>query len=154
MRDRRTAPVVIVFAGVAAIAGCTADQPRAVAAPASASRAFLCRAFFRPSVYVALKPAEEIRVPEPEGRSEFDRSVMAGPFRFRVLYSNDRYEGRTLITYVYRTSTNKLIEESLFQFDREKPPVNAFLGGHGFTGLHYVYAPDSQAELQYICSYG
>lgn len=76
-----------------------------------------------------------------------DRSVTSGAFRFRVLYNDDRYEGRSLITYVYSRSTGKLIEESRFQFDRQKEPLNQFVGEHGFSGLHYVYAPDSTAEL-------
>ena len=80
-----------------------------------------------------------------------DRSVSSGAFRFRVLYSDDRYEGRTLITYVYSNSTGKLIEQTLFQLDPRKGLVNQFTGGFGFTGLHYVYAPDSAAELQYWC---
>ncbi len=81
-----------------------------------------------------------------------DRSVSSGAFRFRVLYDDSPYEGRSLLTYVYSTSTGKLIEQSRFQLDRQKGPMNQFMGGHGFTGLHYVYAPDSAAELQYWCS--
>jgi hypothetical protein len=140
-------------AGLIAIGACAAHQSRP-AVSARSGQGFVCKAFFRPSVYVRLQPADEIRVAGRGDRSEFDRSVTAGPFRFRVLYSDDRYEGRSLVTYVYRASTSKLIEETLFQFDREGEPLNQFTGEHGFTGLHYVYAPDSGAELQYMCSYG
>ena len=82
-----------------------------------------------------------------------DRSVSSGAFRFRVLYSDDRYEGRGFITYVYSQPGNKLLEEALFQLDFGTAPVNQF-GDRSFTGLHYVYAYDSPAELQYWCSYG
>ena len=82
-----------------------------------------------------------------------DRSLTSKAFRFRVLYSDDRYDGRTVVAYVYSASTGKLLAETLFQFDRQQAVANQFRGGHGFTGLHYVYAPDSDAELQYICSF-
>ena len=120
-------------------------EPNSTATP----RTFVCRASVRPNLYVTPQPIEEIRVSGPG-----DKSVTSGAFRFRVLYWDDRYEGRTLIAYVYSTSTGKLIEETLFQLDRQKGPLNQFVGGHGFTGLHYVYAPDSAAELQYWCSAG
>ena len=123
--------------------------PPVAAAPPTVPQTFVCPASVRPSVYVKPRPLEAIRLSQPG-----DRSVSSGAFRFRVLYNDDRYEGRTLITYVYSTATGKLIEESLFQLDRQKGAVNQFIGGHGFTGLHYVYAPDSAAELQYICSAG
>jgi len=37
--------------------------------------------------------------------------------------------------------------------DIEIPPATAYVaaGGHGFTGLHYVYNPTSRAELQFWC---
>jgi hypothetical protein len=34
---------------------------------------------------------------------------------------------------------------------QSKGLVNQFIGGHGFTGLVYVYHPSSDAELQYFC---
>ncbi|HEU5066627.1 MAG TPA: hypothetical protein VFT61_00355 [Sphingomicrobium sp.] len=83
-----------------------------------------------------------------------ERSVSGGGFRFRLVYDNDRYEGASLNVYVYSQTTGKLIEQTLFQFDRQQDPVDQFAGGHGFTGLHYVYAPDSTAQLQYICTSG
>ena len=27
-----------------------------------------------------------------------------------------------------------------------------WFGGHGFTGLNYVFQPDSSAEMQFFCS--
>jgi hypothetical protein len=128
--------------------GARPASPVAAAIPA-VPQTFVCQASVRPSVYVKSTALEDIRLSQSG-----DRSVRSGAFRFRVLYNDDRYEGRSLITYVYSTATGKLIEETLFQLDRQKGPVNQFNGGHGFTGLHYVYAPDSAAELQYICSAG
>lgn len=83
-----------------------------------------------------------------------DRSISSGAFRFRVVYDVGRVGGRTLITYVYSTSTGKLIEQTLFQLHHQKAPANQFEGGSGFTGGRYVHAPDSDAELQYWCRSG
>ncbi|MCB9420199.1 MAG: hypothetical protein H6667_10355 [Ardenticatenaceae bacterium] len=41
---------------------------------------------------------------------------------------------------------------TLFQLETNGGPQNQFVGGHGFTGLNYSYAPDSTAELQYWCA--
>lgn len=143
-------PLALMVAGVAAaVTAGDADELHTASSPSiSDARAFVCRAFVRPSIHVQPDPVEEIRMSEPG-----DRSVSSGAFRFRVLYLEDRYESPALITYVYSESTKKLIEQSLFQFDAQQRPVNQFTG-FGFTGLHYVYAPDSAAELQYFCSRG
>ncbi|HEY0628086.1 MAG TPA: hypothetical protein VGD23_02040 [Sphingomicrobium sp.] len=138
-----------MFSVLAAPAACAAHQSGRPASPSiSDPQAFVCRAFVRPNVQDQPKPLDEIRISKPA-----NRSVNSGAFRFRVLYWDDPYEGRALTTYVYSESTKKLIEKSLFQLDRQKGPVNQFSGGHGFTGLRYVYAPDSAAELQYFCTY-
>jgi hypothetical protein len=127
----------------------TAAQAATPSVPASSGQSFVCKAFDRPSVYDSVKPVGEIRVSSPD-----DRSITSALFRFRVLYWNDRYDGRSFLTYVYSKTSGKLIEESLFQLDRASGPLNQFSRGeHGFTGLRYVYTP-SGAELQYWCRYG
>jgi hypothetical protein len=40
----------------------------------------------------------------------------------------------------------------LFQLPAVEELTNQFTGGHGFTGLSYVYHLTSGAELQYSCS--
>ena len=44
--------------------------------------------------------------------------------------------------------TKGLISETLFQIDNA--PTNTFSGGHGFTGLHYVYDTISGAQIQFF----
>lgn len=144
------APVLLAACAppVAQPAASIPPEPRAPARAADGT--FVCQAFDRPSVYDKVKAIGEVRVSEPG-----DRSISSPRFRFRVFYWNDRYDGRSFLTYVYSQPTGKLIEESLFQLDREKGPANQFSrGGHGFTGLRYVHSPDSLAELQYWCTYG
>jgi hypothetical protein len=43
--------------------------------------------------------------------------------------------------------TRKTITSLLYQFGDK--PDNRFAGGHGFTGLHYIYHPETEAELQF-----
>ena len=60
--------------------------------------------------------------------------------------------GSVLINYnsihVHFMGEKGLITASLFQID--KTPTNSFSGGHGFTGLHYVYDTSSDAQIQFF----
>ena len=51
---------------------------------------------------------------------------------------------------IYDAESGNSITSVLYQFG--EPPENRFDGGHGFTGLHYVYHPESEAELQFRAS--
>ena len=50
--------------------------------------------------------------------------------------------------HVHFMGEKGLITASLFQID--KTPTNSFSGGHGFTGLHYVYDTSSDAQIQFF----
>ncbi|MCU0486919.1 MAG: hypothetical protein MUC85_12510 [Anaerolineales bacterium] len=54
--------------------------------------------------------------------------------------------------WVFLPGENDELLGLLYQ-DIEIPDVTAYVaaGGHGFTGLHYVYNPTSRAELQFWC---
>ena len=71
--------------------------------------------------------------------------------RFDAQYWDDEYEGQSLSIYVTDLDTGEEIVRQLYQMDREKGLTNQFVGGHGFTGLTYVYHPRSTAEMQYFC---
>lgn len=45
------------------------------------------------------------------------------------------------------TETKKTVARVLYQFAGK--PDNRLAGQHGFTGLHYVYHPESESHLQY-----
>lgn len=66
-------------------------------------------------------------------------------------YQDDQFEGRTLVIAVNAVDTERQLNGQLYQMDRQQGTRNQFVGGHGFTGLAYVYHPESQAELQYFC---
>jgi len=45
------------------------------------------------------------------------------------------------------SAAGRTTSSMLFQF--AEVPENGMAGGHGFSGLHYVYHPESEAELQF-----
>lgn len=58
---------------------------------------------------------------------------------------------RNLRVWVTDTAETTTYHSTLYQFPLDSGPQNQFVGGHGFTGLTYSYAPDSTAELQFWC---
>jgi hypothetical protein len=46
------------------------------------------------------------------------------------------------------------LARGLYQLDPVGGLDDQFIGGHGFTGLAYVFHPDSGAEIQYFCGAG
>ena len=44
------------------------------------------------------------------------------------------------------------ITRQLYQFNPNNPVENQFIGGHGFTGLNYVFQLESPDEMQFFCS--
>ena len=71
--------------------------------------------------------------------------------RFDAEYWDDPYEGQSLSISVTDLDTGEELVRQLYQIVRAKGLVNQFVGGHGFTGLIYVYHPSSTAEVQYFC---
>ena len=71
--------------------------------------------------------------------------------RFDAQYRADEYEGHALSISVTDQDGGEELVRQLYQIDRAKGLVNQFVGGHGFTGLVYVYHPGSAAEMQYFC---
>jgi len=61
---------------------------------------------------------------------------------------------RALRVWVTPSASEQLLAVQLYQLPTEEGPVDQFVGGHGFTGLNYVYDPVSGAELQYWCEAG
>ena len=71
--------------------------------------------------------------------------------RFDAQYRADEYEGHSLSISVSDQDSGDELVRQLYQIDRAKGLVNQFVGGHGFTGLVYVYHPGTPAEMQYFC---
>ena len=71
---------------------------------------------------------------------------------FEAWFQDDEYEGRALSIVVVNIETDAEIIRQLYQFDSQNPVKNQFMGGHGFTGLNYVFKPKATDEIQYYCS--
>jgi hypothetical protein len=70
---------------------------------------------------------------------------------FNASYLDDEFDARALAISITALDSGDEISRQLNQMDRGEPLINQFIGGHGFTGLMYVYHPSSSGELQYFC---
>jgi hypothetical protein len=107
-----------------------------------------CTTAYRSNVSNPIEETGSITV----SAQEPEQTVTYATMRFRVRYwPGSEGESRNLKLWVTPTESNALdLEATLYQMAptdrlREQP------GGFGFTGLHYVYHPQSRAELQYSC---
>ena len=66
---------------------------------------------------------------------------------FAASYSGDVPDGRGV--HVVVSTADRVLLRWLFQLGGQDEFPEDFSGGHGFTGLHYVY--DGEAELQFWC---
>ncbi len=71
---------------------------------------------------------------------------------FEATYSFDRFEGAALFVDVFGDDGPPALLRTLYQLPSQRSLQNQFEGGHGFTGLVFVRAPTSAAELQYWCT--
>ena len=106
-----------------------------------------CQTFYRSSLAEAPSEGKTITLTTSNALEaiEFDNMV------FTAEYHDDQFEGRSLVLSVTATDSSDQVIRQLYQIDGEMGLTNQFLGGHGFTGLGYVYHPTSPAELQYFC---
>jgi len=107
-----------------------------------------CEVSYRPSVAVPIQESRTITV-SPENREE----AVAAKFQdlsFQAAYTVPPTESPALLVSVL-SHEGRTVTSTLYQIPREGRMVNQFSGGHGFSGLVYVYAPASGAELQYNC---
>ena len=105
-----------------------------------------CHIFYRASMGMAF--SESTLELTPSVSSE----VTAGEnFTVAGRYLQDPGEGPAVTLTVVDASSGTEIVRHLYQIDREHGLRNQFIGGHGFTGLAYVFEPGSTGELQYYC---
>ena len=70
-------------------------------------------------------------------------------FLFRIVFQNEPAESASIkiYTYVDRDEGPALIHLAYFPY----PPNNPAAAPYGFSGLHFVYEPVRDSELQYWC---
>ena len=132
--------------GAALLLAACSPAPQAARGPAAEFAGIECQVFYRPSMGESFR---ESTVTLAKGG---DRAVVEqDDLRWDASYWDDEYEGRSLSVAVTGLGTGEELVRQLYQIDREKGLANQFVGGHGFTGLVYVYHPVSTAEMQYFC---
>lgn len=70
---------------------------------------------------------------------------------FAATLVSDVGEGQSLSIVVSDSKTGAELTRGLYQFDPQAGLQDQFIGGHGFTGLAYVFHPASDSEVQYFC---
>lgn len=130
-------------------AGCS-STPSMPAGQAQLPTSIECLVFYR--VLAPEMSSQELTIKLTEDR---DREVVTfDDLEFNAQYWHDDYEGRSLTISVTARDTAQELVRQLYQIDSEQGLSNQFVGGHGFTGLSYIYHPTSAAEMQYFCNAG
>ncbi|MEM7802133.1 MAG: hypothetical protein AAF633_23270 [Chloroflexota bacterium] len=112
------------------------------------SESITCTAAYRAAVTGPLE-AENTFTFSNEDREE---TLSFDALTLRAVYRNGAFDGeRNLLIQITASADDRLLQTQLYQLSLESGPANQFVGGHGFTGLNYSYAPESGAELQYWC---
>lgn len=106
-----------------------------------------CHLFYRDSQAVPPGPETTLILKQHGDRESASFEMM----EFSVRYLDDQFEGRSLFIAVNDADGGQQLSGQLYQMDRQQGTQNQFQGGHGFTGLAYIYHPDTGAELQYFC---
>jgi hypothetical protein len=83
-----------------------------------------------------------------EGDLEF---IQFDNMEFRAQFFADQFEGQSLSISITNLDSRAELNRTLYQLDQSKGLVNQFIGGHGFTGLNYVFHPNAESELQFFC---
>ncbi len=117
-------------------------------APLSHDATIVCEVFYRAGAGGGLEAAPLITFTKGNDLQVFEFETMT----FEASFQDDAFEGRAIRIAVTNLEGHAEMSRQLYQFDPQNPVVNQFVGGHGFTGLNYVFQPDTSAEMQYFCS--
>jgi hypothetical protein len=138
--------VFFIVCAIFPLAGCnfseggnSGESPKAIT--------IICEVFYRADPGEALSPAPVIKFP---GGSD-QKYLVFDDLTFNARVQDDEFEGRALYIAITGVDETKEISRQLYQFNAENPPENQFIGGHGFTGLQYLFSPFSSGEIQYFC---
>jgi hypothetical protein len=108
-----------------------------------------CTVAYRADITGSIEQEEAITFTD----SDDEQSVAFADMMFHAAYSTGEADNeRTLRVWVTDGEDLGIYQSHLYQLSPDSGPQNQFVGGHGFTGLNYSYAPDSSAELQFWCA--
>ena len=144
-RIKRSRLAELAIAAAVLLIGCT--SPPVTSGPqAVVSVTIECQVFYRASTNESLSESK-IRLTS-DGDVEL---IEFDDLGFNASYIDDGFEARSLVISITNLDSGDEIARQLNQMDRGKNLINQFIGGHGFTGLIYVFHPSSPGELQYFC---
>ena len=117
------------------------------AVPRAAS--ITCHTAYRSGVSVPIEREESVTFSDEDSQHTLDYADLA----FYAQYSSGESDHeRALVIRVTEPGQTAVLTSQLYQLTAGSGPVNQFVGGHGFTGLNYVYHPATGAELQFWCT--
>jgi hypothetical protein len=109
----------------------------------------VCEVFYRPAAGASFD--DEVLTLSTAG----DQGTLAfDDMAFGATFLSDAGEGQSLSIVVTDSASGNELARGLYQFDPQAGLRDQFIGGHGFTGLTYVYHPASDSEVQYFCGGG
>ncbi len=108
-----------------------------------------CEVYYRPAAGTPLE-GTKLTLSTAGDRKMLDFDDL----RFEATLLSDAGEGQSLSIAVSDLVAEAELTRGLYQFDPQQGLADQFVGGHGFTGLAYVYHPASTSELQYFCTAG
>ena len=129
----------IAIAATVAMIGCAS-------APVGGPITIECQVFYRASPSEAFQESATTLGPgNGSHKEEF------GDLTFSATFLDDPGEGPALSLVVSDATSQNEITRQLYQINRAQGLHDQFVGGHGFTGLNYVFHPTTSAELQDFC---
>lgn len=139
--SRRIALLSLLVALMAACSAVGGDAP-------ARAGAIVCHAAYRSNAGGPIEREETLTLADEDGEG----SLAFAEMEFHAFYSagiSDNERALRLKVTLPRRKT--AITTQLYQLPGDTGPVNQFVGGHGFTGLNYVYSEEG-AELQFWCT--
>ena len=128
------------------LAACGGGGETAVSSPAETIK---CTAAYRSSVELGIEREETVTFTGVDD----EQSAIFDEMMFHAAYDAAGADNEhSLRVWVTDAADTAVYHATLYQFPTDSGPQNQFVGGHGFTGLHYSYVPDSTAELQFWCA--
>jgi hypothetical protein len=112
-----------------------------------------CQAFYRPSAGAPFNEAT-LTPSTAAGQGASTATAAFEDMSVDATFLSDAGEGKSLSVVVTDLTSGAELTRGLYQFDPQAGVTDQFIGGHGFTGLAYVYHPASDSEVQYFCTAG
>lgn len=129
------------------LAACKPAEPESESTAIPLAEAEItCEVYYRAAAGGALEAGPELVF---SGENE-EQSAPFDDLLFIGRYTVDAGEGRAFAVAVSDAASGTEIARSLYQLSPDGLR-NQFIGGHGFTGLVYIFHPSAAAEMQYFC---